>query len=186
MREEILRACFGLFARWGIRRVGVEEIVAGAEVSSDDFHSWVGSKENAAEAYLQHLYLLWAGAFEAAVAVRGEGPEALLGLFDAVEALCGNEGTGRASLVHVLAEFGPDDPLGRAAIGLSALLRSEIARLAHDAGLARAGEFAADCHLLLAGCILSRAHGSLRAVEDARGIAQALITAHLKAQTLHP
>lgn len=175
MREAILRACFEVFARKGIRAAGVDDLVAHAGVARAAFYGCLGSKEAAAQAYLQHLYLAWAEAFEAGVAARGEGPEALLGLFDAVEALCGDEGTRCASFVHVLAEAGPEDPLGLAANALSNRLRADIAGLAEAAGLPRAEEFAGDCQLLLDGAILSRSAGSRRALEDARGLARSLI-----------
>ncbi|KHL04336.1 TetR/AcrR family transcriptional regulator [Sinomonas humi] len=181
MREQILKACFDLFARQGIRKTSVEDLVASAGVARATFYSYVPSKEEAALAYLKHLYRSWANALEMSVAARGEGPQALLGVLDAAETLCGkdSEGGPHASLVRVLAEFGPADPLGRASIELSARLTAHIAELADAAGLSQPGEFAKDYRLLLDGVILSFAEDSPRAMHDAGILAEALIRHHL-------
>lgn len=179
MKEQILEACFELFARRGVRAAGVDDLVANAGVAMATFYSCVHSKEEVALAYLQYLYLVWAGAFDAAVA-RGPGPESLLGLFDALEGLCGDDGTRCASFVHVLAEVGPDAPLGRASIEHSARLRAHIAVLAEAAGLREPAEFAAACQLLLQGSIVACSQGSLRPLENARTLARVLIEHHLE------
>ncbi|HKU12554.1 MAG TPA: TetR/AcrR family transcriptional regulator [Sinomonas sp.] len=181
MREQILKACFELFARQGVRRTGVEDLVAYAGVAKSTFYSYVPSKEEAALAYLKHLYRRWATALEMSVAARGEGPEALLGVLDALDTLCGKDSDGgpHASLVRVLAEFGPNDPLGRASIELSTRLTGQIAGMAEAAGLSEPDEFARDYRLLLDGVLLSFTEGSTRAMNDAEALATSLIRHHL-------
>jgi AcrR family transcriptional regulator len=178
-KETILQTCFELFARRGVRAVGVDELVEAAGVAKATFYSSVSSKEEVALAYLDHLYLRWVEELEVGVANRGEGPEALVGIFDAVERLCAKAGTTPcASLVHVLAEFGPEEPLGRASIVYSERLTARVAMLAQAAGLPQPTEFARDCRLLIDGSILSDALGVARSNEDAKAMAETLIKHH--------
>lgn len=180
MRERILKACFDLFARHGIRQTSVDDLVACAGVAKATFYSYIPSKDEAALAYLKHLYRGWASAIGTSVAARGEGPQALLGVLDAVEALCGKDSNGgpRASLVRVLAEFGAANPLGRASLELSAQLTAHIAELAEAAGLAQPEEFARDYRLLLDGVVLSFAEDGAHAMHDAGMLAESLIRYH--------
>jgi AcrR family transcriptional regulator len=183
VREQILQACFDLLSKRGIGDPVVDDLVACAGVTRATFYGSVGSKQEVVRAYLDHLYLTWAEALETAVAVRGEGPDSLLGIFDAVEELGGKETDAPcASLVHVLAELGPDGPLGQAAIQLSAQLTARIARLAKAAGIHEPDEFAKDLRLLLDGSILCISEGSFRGVDDAKVLARAVIKHHLAPQ----
>lgn len=180
VREQILQACFELFSKRGIGAAVVDDLVACAGVTRATFYSSVGSKEEVVRAYLEHLYLTWVDALEAAVAVRGEGPESILGIFDAVEEFGSKEThTPFASLVNVLAELGPDGPLGQEVVQLSAQLTTRIALLAKTAGIHQAEEFAKDLRLLLDGSILCISEGSVRGVDDAKNLAKALIKHHL-------
>ncbi|WP_138415305.1 TetR/AcrR family transcriptional regulator [Sinomonas gamaensis] len=175
-REAILQACFELFERRGVRASVVDDLVEAAGIAKATFYSCVHSKEEVALAYLDHLYLIWVEALEAGVAARGEGPESLLGIFDAVEQLCGETG-GKpcASMVRVLAEFGTEEPIGKASVHYSERLTARIGMLAEAAGLGEAAGFARDCRLLIDGAILSEAAGNSRSIEDARAMAETLI-----------
>ncbi|MGN6404149.1 TetR/AcrR family transcriptional regulator [Sinomonas sp.] len=182
-REAILKACFELFERRGVRASVVDDLVEASGVAKATFYSYVHSKEEVALEYLDHLYLTWVEALEAGVAARGDGPESLVGIFDAVERLCGKKGeTPCASMVHILAEFGTEEPLGKASVRYSERLTARIAMLAQAAGLSQPAEFARDCRLLIDGTILSDAAGNSRSVENAKTIAGTLIEHHVSRQ----
>lgn len=174
-RGRIEAAAYVLFAERGIRATGVDDILGACGAARATFYRVFCSKDEVALAYLGHLYREQAAAIEAAVARRGDGPEALAGVFDVFETMVGAGRLAGGSLVHVLLELGPDHPVGQAALGYFARRREHLAHLASQRGISDPVGFARDCQLLLKGTLVSAAEGCPEAVEDGRRLARLLI-----------
>lgn len=174
-KRRILDASYRLFAQRGIRDVGVDELIEKAGVARATFYSHFRSKDELVLAYLGRLYAARMAAIEAAVHSDGEGPSALLGIFDVFAQVFKPGVNDGSSFVHVLIEMGPEHPLGRASIEYLARTRAHIARLAREAGIQDSEEFASKCHLLIKGAVVSAAEGDWEAVEQARQMAVPLI-----------
>ncbi|GAB4100070.1 TetR/AcrR family transcriptional regulator [Sinomonas halotolerans] len=178
-RDRILSTSYELFARRGIRDVGVDELIARAGVAKATFYKHFRSKDELALAYLERWYQLRRTAIEDAVERRGsEGGPALLAIFDVFNDWF-RQGTAEvSSFLHVLIEMGRDHPLGRAALDYLAKTRAELAALAEAAGLRDPEDFAWSCHILVKGSIIASAEGDERAAERAREMAVLLIKEH--------
>jgi AcrR family transcriptional regulator len=174
-KTRILDASYGLFAQRGIRDVGVDELIEKAGVARATFYSHFRSKDELVLAYLERLYETRMAALEAAVRSDGEGPGALLGIFDVFAQVFKPGVNDGSSFVHVLIEMGPEHPLGLASIEFLARTRAHIAGLARGVGLQNPEEFASKCHLLIKGAVVSAAEGDWEAVEQARQMAVPLI-----------
>jgi AcrR family transcriptional regulator len=174
-RRRILDASYALFARRGIRDVGVDELIENAGVARATFYSHFRSKDDLVLAYLARLFEARSAAIETAVRGGGEGPSALLGIFDVFAQVFKPGVNDGSSFVHVLIEMGAEHPLGKASIDYLAQTRTQIAALASEAGLRDTQEFATKCHLLIKGAVVSAAEGDWDAVEHARSMAGPLI-----------
>jgi AcrR family transcriptional regulator len=178
-RRRILDASYKLFAQRGIRDVGVDELIENAGVARATFYTHFRSKDDLVLAYLARLFEARSAAIEAAVRSGGEGPSALLGIFDVFAEVFKPGVNDGSSFVHVLIEMGAEHPLGKASIDYLAQTRAQIAALAGDAGLRDTQEFATKCHLLIKGAVVSAAEGDWDAVEHARSMAAPLIEQYL-------
>ncbi|AMM31609.1 Putative TetR family transcriptional regulator [Sinomonas atrocyanea] len=174
-RGRIEAAAYRLFAERGIRATAVEDILAACGAARATFYSVFGSKDGIALAYLECLYQERRAAIGAAVACRGDGPEALAGVFDVFDVVVGGGRLPGGSLVQVLLELGLAHPVGRASLDYFARLREDLAALAAERGIADPVGFARDCQLLLKGTLVSAAEGDPDAVETGRRLARMLV-----------
>ncbi|WP_422935555.1 TetR/AcrR family transcriptional regulator [Sinomonas sp. P47F7] len=174
-RGRILEAAYALFAEHGIRATGVEEIIARSGAARATFYAHFRSKDEVAIAYLERLCRGRAAQIDAAGAARGEGPGALVGVFDVFGETISQEALRGSSFVHVLFELGTEHPVGRASIQHFARLREHLAGLAAARGMPSPEAFARDCQLLVKGMIVSAAEGDPHAAEHARAMAEHLI-----------
>lgn len=178
-RERILATSYELFARRGIKDVGVDELIARSGVAKATFYKHFRSKDELALAYLDRWYEARSAAVETAVARRGDvGDAALLAIFDVFNDWFRQGAAEVSSFLHVMMEMGPDHPLGRASIDYLARTRSQMAALATAAGLRDPEDFAWSCHILLKGAIVAAAEGDGHAAERARKMAALLIDLH--------
>jgi AcrR family transcriptional regulator len=179
-RERILEAAYELFTRRRVRDVGVNEVIARADVAKATFYSHFGSKDELVLAFLelreQRATIDW---LEAETQARGETPEQqLLALFDLFEAWFADPEFESCPFIHVLLEMGPDHPIGRASIGHLRKVRLLVRRLAEEAGLRNPEGFARAFHILMKGSIVSAVEGDLAAAQPAREMARMLIERH--------
>ncbi|MGT2462940.1 TetR/AcrR family transcriptional regulator [Sinomonas atrocyanea] len=184
-RSRIEAAAYRLFAERGIRATGINEILAACGAARATFYSIFGSKDDIARAYLERLYREQELAIDTAVCRRGDGPEALTGVFDVFEVVVGNGRLPGGSLVHVLLELGLAHPVGQASLAYFARRREHLAHLAAQRGIADPVGFARECQLLLKGTLVSAAEGDPDAVEDGRRLAGLLIRHHLASPDAH-
>ncbi|MDQ4501072.1 TetR/AcrR family transcriptional regulator [Sinomonas sp. ASV322] len=178
-RERILATSYELFARRGIRDVGVDELIARSGVAKATFYKYFHSKDELALAYLERWYEARGAAIDKAVERRGGGDAAaLLAIFDVFNEWFQEDAAEVSSFLHVMMEMGPDHPVGRASVEYLSRTRAQLAELATAAGLLRPEDFAWSCHILIKGAIVAAAEGDLHAAERAQQMASLLIEHH--------
>lgn len=179
-RERILSTACELFARRGVRDVGIDQIVRDSGVARATVYRYFPSKDELVLAFLQRREEQWTyEAIEAEAARRGPTAEQqLLAIFDIFDEWFHREDFEACSFINVLLEMGVDHPLGQASIGYLRNIRQMIERLAAAAGLSQPAEFAKSWHILMKGSIISATEGDADAARRAAGMARSLIAAH--------
>lgn len=174
-RQPILDASFELFARRGIRDVGVDELIERSDVAKATFYKHFHTKDDLDLAYLQRWYQERSAAIETAIARhRSSQTTALLAVFEVFDEWFRQGSVEVSSFLHVLMEMGPQHPLGRASMEYFARTREQLADLARESGLEDPAGFAWSCHILLKGSIVASAEGDPHAAERARHMAALL------------
>lgn len=179
-RERILETAYRLFAQRGIRDVGVDELVAESGVANATFYRHFHSKNDLAMAFLERRQQVWTlGLIESEARRRGATPrERLLAIFDVFDDWFRRDDFEACTFINVLLEMGARHPLGQASIDYLANIRKIVQRLAEEAHLRDAEEFAYSWHILMKGSIISAAEGQTASAIRARGMAQRLIESH--------
>ncbi|WP_334173613.1 TetR/AcrR family transcriptional regulator [Sinomonas sp.] len=180
VRERVLAAAFELYATKGVRETGIEELLARSEVAKASFYRHFASKDELGLAYLERLYLERREELAAAVRAAGEGPMAVLGVFDVYAELFRAHVPEARSFIHVLMELGPEHRLGKACIHYSALLQEDLARFADERGIPDPVGFAAELQTVIKGAIVSSAEGDGTAAELGRRLGRLVVEAHLR------
>jgi AcrR family transcriptional regulator len=177
-RERILTTAYELFARRGIRGVGIDELIDRADVAKATFYRHFPSKNDLVLAFLQRREQLWTREWvEDEARKRGETPEEqLLAIFDLFDEWFQRDDFEGCSFVNVLLEFPEGShPLGRASAEHLETIRSVVRQLAAEAGLRDPEEFALSWHILMKGSIVQRGEGDRLAAKRAQLIARLLI-----------
>ena len=175
-REKIVAAAYQLFARRGIRDVGVDELIRASGVAKATFYRHFRSKDDVVLAFLEQWYLERTVAIENAIARRGTSDEAaMLTIFDVFDDWFREDTAQVSSFLHVLMEMGPDHRLGKASIQYLDRTREQIAELAKSAALNDPHDFAWSIHILIKGAIVAAAEGDSRAADRAKTMAKLLI-----------
>jgi AcrR family transcriptional regulator len=179
-RERILGTAYELFARRGIRDVGVDEVIARAEVAKASLYRHFRSKDELVLAFLELREERWTLAWvEAEARRRGATPEEqLLAIFGLFDEWFHREDFEACSFINVLLEMGPAHPAGKASVQHLANIRSIVERLAEEANLSDTESFAHSWHILMKGSIVSAAEGDVEAAQRARSMARVLIEKH--------
>lgn len=180
VRERVLAAAFELYATKGVRDTGVEELLARSEVAKASFYRHFASKDELGLAYLERLYQERREELTGAVLAAGDGPMAVLGVFDVYADLFHANVPEARSFIHVLMELGPEHRLGKACIHYSALLREDLARFAAERGIPEPARFAAELQTLIKGAIVSYAEGDAAAAEVGRRLGRLVVEEHLR------
>ncbi|MQA26227.1 MAG: TetR family transcriptional regulator [Micromonosporaceae bacterium] len=185
-RERVLATAYDLFARRGIRAVGVDEIVASSRVAKATFYRHFPSKDDLVLAFLQRREREWTwGLVEAGARARGSTPlEQLLAIFDVFdEWFARRDDFNGCSFINVLLEMGPEHRVGRACIDYLANIRGIVHDWAAEAGLDDPDGFARSWHILMKGSIISAAEGDTHAARRAQRMAWWLIEDHRSSQS---
>ncbi|TDE08511.1 TetR/AcrR family transcriptional regulator [Jiangella asiatica] len=176
-RERILSASYDLFARRGIRAVGVDEVIDRSKVAKATFYRHFRSKTDLVLAFLERREQEWTlGFVKAGSEQRGStAEERLLAIFDVFDDWFGSDGFDGCSFINVLLEMGGDHPLGAASIEYLENIRAIVRERAQEAGLRDPDAFARSWHILMKGSIVSAAEGDREAAQRAKDMARCLI-----------
>ena len=176
-RERILDTAYKLFARRGVRDVGVDELIDRAKVAKATLYRYFPSKDDLVDAFLQRREELWTlGWVEAEARRRGAGPEErLLAIFDLFDEWFHRDDFEGCSFINVMLEMGPNHQVGRRSVEHLANIRTVVAKLAGEARLKDPGDFARSWHILMKGSIVQAGEGDTDAARRAKEMARALI-----------
>jgi AcrR family transcriptional regulator len=179
-RDRILEAAYELFARRGIRDVGVDEVIERAGVAKASLYRHFRSKDDLVVAFLELREERWTLEWvEAEARRRGTTPEEqLLAIFGLFDEWFQREDFEACSFINVLLEMGPAHPAGKASVQHLANIRSIVRKLAEESGLRDPESFARSWHILMKGSIVSAAEGDAEAAQRARSMARLLIEHH--------
>ena len=186
-RQRIVDTAYQLFARRGIRDVGVNELISSAAVAKATFYRHFASKDELVLAFLEQRDRVWTVDLIVAEARRrGNTPtEQLLAIFDVFGDWFRRDDFEACSFINILLEMGANHPLGRASIDYLAKIRGHVRQLAEEAGLRDPEDFSRSWHILMKGSIISATEGDVDASKRAQRMARMLIEDH-RAQPLNP
>jgi AcrR family transcriptional regulator len=179
-RERILDTAYELFARRGVRAVGVDEVIERAGVAKATLYRHFPSKDELVLAFLERREQRWTLDWVEAEARRGGSTpeEQLLAIFDAFDGWFRRDDFEACSFINVMLEMGPEHPASRASIKHLENIRSIVRRLAEEAGLRDPDSFARSWHILMKGSIVSAAEGDTEAAQRAKSMARLLLAEH--------
>lgn len=181
-RERVLAAAYELFAREGVRAVGVDRIIEQAGVAKMTFYRHFPSKDDLVLAFLRRREELWTRRWlEAEVRRRAVSPqERLMRVFDLFDEWFHRPDFEGCSFINVLLET-PE--AGRQVRGATtshlANIRAFLCELAGEAGIADPEGFARQWHILMKGAIVAAVEGDREAARRAQGVARLLLASEL-------
>ena len=177
-RQRILDSAYELFARRGIRAVGVDEIIDRAGVAKATLYRHFPSKDDLVLAFLERREELWTRDWvEAEAKKRGDtAEEQLLAIFDLFDEWFHRDDFEGCSFINVLLETADrEHPVGRASADRLATIRSILCSLGEEAGLREPEAFAHSWHILMKGSIVAAGEGDADAARRAKLMGRALI-----------
>ena len=179
-RERIMETASDLFARRGIRDVGIAELISRAGVAKATFYGHFASKDELVFAFLERCHQ--DQTIEQIIAEtkrRASDPrDRLLAIFDVLDGWFRQDDFQACAFVSTMLEMGATHPLGQASAGYLAEVRVFISALAAEAGFDQPDVFARACHILTKGSIISAVEGDQEAAVLAKRMAASLILAH--------
>jgi AcrR family transcriptional regulator len=186
-RERVLETASELFYAHGVRAVGVDTIIARAEVAKASFYKHFPSKDDLVVAFLRRRDGLWRAWLEEAVARLSPAPAGRpLAVFDALaERFARADYRGCAFINSIVELADRDHPAHRAAEEHKRQVVAYLGGLLQEAGVAHPGALPRHLMLLMDGATVTAVReGSPRAAASARSIAKALLQDVLPA--VHP
>jgi AcrR family transcriptional regulator len=179
-RQRILDTACELFARRGIRGVGINEVIERAGVAKATLYRHFRSKDELVLACLEQREERWTREWLVAEAWRrgSTAEERLLAFFDVLEEWFHRDDYEACSFINALLEMGYAHPIGAAGARHLEYIRSLLRDLAQDAGLVEADEFAHSLQLLMKGSIVAAAGGDVEAAARAKSMAALLLDRH--------
>jgi AcrR family transcriptional regulator len=181
-RERILFTAYDLFARHGIRAVGVDRIVAESGVAKTTLYRHFGSKDDLVVAALALREALWSRDWlQHEVELRG-GPATtrLLTIFDLFGEWIRTEDYEGCLFMRTLLELGDrTTPAAAASVDALGRIADWLVGLAEEAGVRDPVRFAGQWQLLMLGSLVKAATGELEAAADARQVASLLLEREL-------
>ena len=176
-RERIIRTAYELFMRNGLTAVGVDRIVAEAEVAKTTLYRHFRSKDDLIADVLERHHQLWLRDWLApAMLDRAESPAGqLLAVFEALDEWLGDENFHGCLLINSLLETHDRScAVGRASVRAMDDVHGFLEGLAVEANAREPERLARQIHLLMRGTIVAAAEGHT-AVPEAREAARQLI-----------
>lgn len=177
-RERLLRTAYTLFQRNTLNTVGVDRIVAEADVAKTTLYRHFASKDGLAVSVLRHHEDVWTRDWlEQAIERSGETAGArLLGIFDAFDDWFQRDDYEGCLFARALLETrDPASPVHAAAAAGLENIRALIRGLAEEAGIQNPEVFALQIQTLLLGTTVAAVYGDLDAAQQARDVARLLL-----------
>ena len=181
-RERILFTAYDLFARHGIRAVGVDRIVAESGVAKTTLYRHFASKDDLVVAALELREELWSRNWLQHEVERrgGPAPARLLAIFDIFGDWFRRDDYEGCLFVRALLEA--DDrttPPAAASVAALARIGAWLTGLAAEAGVRDPAEFAGQLHLLMLGSIVKATTGETGAAKEAGHVASLMLEREL-------
>lgn len=176
-RERLLAAAYDLFQAKGIKAVGIDAIIARADVARMTFYRCFRSKHDLVLAFLGDREKRWSVQWlEDGVMRRAKDPrQRLLAIFDLHDEWFRRPDYEACSFMKVLFEDGPQGPYGKAAARHLAHIRRFVERLAAQADIDNVEQFAKAWHILMQGSVIAAYAGDKNAARTAQKAAEMLL-----------
>jgi AcrR family transcriptional regulator len=180
-RDRIVDAALDLFQREGLQAVGVDRIIAAAEVAPMTLYRHFDGKDELVAATLERWSADWLRWLRDQLDQRGDDPWArLAGLWEALAAWFGADGFRGSFVANAATELRgrPDHPAQRVIAAHRAALRRLLQELTGAAGAADPAGLAAQLQVLLDGAVaVAAVDRRPDAVASARALAAAALLA---------
>jgi AcrR family transcriptional regulator len=177
-RQHLLATAWRLFYRDGYRAVGIDTLLAEAELAKMTLYNHFPSKDDLIVAVIgkrsEEVFAGWAEA----VAAAGRSREArLLAVFDWLEVLFASKDFNGCAFIRALSEFPePSHPIHKAAWSHKQSVRKMLMRLAAEAGAHHPAALADSLRLLIDGALVAaHATGTTKPARTARNAAASLL-----------
>jgi len=177
-RERILETAYELFTRFGFRTIGVDRIVAAADVAKMTLYRHFRSKDELTVAVLDLREQVWTeGWLIDGVAARAKTAEdRLVAIFDLLgEWFARDDFEGCLFTNSLIESHDPTSTIGEASARKLENVRHYVEGLARQVGVADADGFSREWQLLMQGAITSAVCGDRAAAQRARDLALLLL-----------
>jgi AcrR family transcriptional regulator len=173
-RTRILDTAYELFCRHGTRAVGIDRIVAEADVAKMTLYHHFASKDDLILAFLELRDDRWTrNWFQAEVERRAATPaDRALTVFDVFDAWFHRPDFESCPFLRTVLETGPDNPVHAEAVRFLDEIKSVMEQYAGEAGARDPAEAAHQLQILMMGTIMSATRGDLDAAQHVRPIAE--------------
>jgi AcrR family transcriptional regulator len=180
VRERILETAQRLFYRDGFRAVGIDTIIAEADVAKMSLYRHFPSKDDLIAAYLEESNRQYWEWLDGAVDELDDPEQKLLGMFEAIEKLATSPECLGCTFQSTAAEFPDQDHPGhQVALAHKKRVRDRFAELAREAGLRDPDELGNQLLLLMDGAwVAARMFESQNPSTGLAAAARTLIEAH--------
>jgi AcrR family transcriptional regulator len=180
-RERALRAAYDLFRREGTRAVGIEAVIARANIAKMTLYRNFPSKDDLILAFMERREQQWTRDWvQANSRKRADTPAGrLLVIFDLFGEWFAAPDFDSCSFVRVLLEVNDTNSMVRkASVEHLANIRAYLRDLAAAAGIQDADGFARQWHILMKGAIISAGEGDIHAAARAKEMGLLLLASH--------
>jgi AcrR family transcriptional regulator len=177
-RERTLETAYRLFSRHGVHAVGIDRVIAEADVAKATLYHHFASKEALVIAFLELREQRWTHEWLQVEAERraAHPRDRVMAIFDAFDEWFHDAEFEGCSFVNTLLEISDSDSLvHREAVRHLATIREILATYAEQAGVRHPVEVAAQLQIILIGAIVSASRGDLDAARRARPLAALLL-----------
>lgn len=177
-RARVLEAAYELFSRHGIHSVGIDRIVAEADVAKATLYHHFPSKEALVIAFLNLREARWShGWLQVEVERRAAAPqERVLVVFDALDDWFHRADYEGCSFINTLLEINDRaSAVYQATVQHLAVIRELLVGYAEQAGASHPEEVGYQLQLLFMGSIVSASRGDTEAARRARPLAESLL-----------
>lgn len=181
-RERLLRAATRLFYRHGINAVGIEAVIAEADVARMSLYRHFGSKDELVAACLDQLDRYYHDWFVDQVEQRNESARhRLLAAFDVLDEWIHSDDFRGCAFINAAVELAdPQHAANSAVLAHKARNRGYLEELATQAGAPDPSTLARQMLLLIEGAIVTAlVQGDRNAARDAQAVAADLLTTRL-------